>query len=68
MNAPKLSLIDTVGDKVMIQNLNPTGLDARGLGPFIITQVQVNGTMTIKCLANLFEHVNICHLHPYHQQ
>ncbi len=51
----------------MIQNPNPTGIDARGLGPFIIAQIHVNGTVTIERLDNLYERINIRH-HPYHQQ
>ncbi len=42
----------------MIKNPTPAGLDARGLGPFIIAQVHANGTVTIKRL-------NIRRLHPY---
>jgi hypothetical protein len=38
----------------MIQNPNPTGIDARGLGPFIIAQIHVNGTVTIEHLNNLY--------------
>ncbi len=58
----------SVGDKVMIKNPNPAGLDAQGLGPFIIAQVHVNGTVTIECLDNLYERINIRRLHPYHRQ
>jgi hypothetical protein len=55
----------TVGDEVMIKNPNPAGLDVRGLGPFIIAQVHVNGTVTIERLNNLFERINIRRLYPY---
>jgi hypothetical protein len=53
---------------MMIKNPNPAGLDARGLGPFIITQVHVNGTVTIERLDNLYECINIRRLHPYRRQ
>jgi hypothetical protein len=55
----------TVGDEVMIKNPNPTGLDIRGFGPFVIAQVHVNGTVTIKRLNSLFERINIRRLYPY---
>jgi hypothetical protein len=57
-----------VGDEVMIKNPNPAGLDARGLGPFIIAQVHVNGTVTIGRLGNLYKRINICWFHPYRWQ
>jgi hypothetical protein len=57
-----------VGDEVMIKNPNPAGLDARCFGQFIIAQVHVNGTVTIKHLDNLYERINIRRLHPYHRQ
>jgi transposase InsO family protein len=58
----------SVGDEVMIKNPNPAGLDVRGLGPFIIAQVHVNGTVTIERLGNLYERINIRRLHPYRRQ
>jgi hypothetical protein len=51
--------------EVMIKNPNPAGVDTRGLGPFILAQVHVNGTVTIEHLNNLFERINIRCLHPY---
>ena len=52
----------------MIKNPNPAGLDARGLGPFIIAQVHVNGTVTIENLGNLYERINIRRLHTYRRE
>jgi hypothetical protein len=56
------------GDEVMIRNPKPAGLDVRGLGPFVIAQVHVNGTVTIERLGNLYERINIRRLHPYRRQ
>jgi hypothetical protein len=35
-------------------------------GPFIIQQVFANGTILILCHPHVYEHINICHLHPFH--
>jgi hypothetical protein len=56
----------TVGDEVLIRLPNPAGLDPRGMGPFTIAQIHVNGTVTIKLLHNLFERINIRQIRPYH--
>ena len=35
-------------------------------GPYTITQVHVNGTMTIQLGPNVTKRVNICRVIPYH--
>jgi hypothetical protein len=57
-----------VGDEVLIRAHNPAGLDPRGLGPFTIAQICVNGPVTIERLDNLYERINIRRLRPYRRQ
>ena len=54
-----------IGDEVLILAHNPTKMGARANGPFTITQVHVNGTVTIQRRPNVFERINIRRLKPY---
>jgi transposase InsO family protein len=54
-----------VGDEVMILAHRPTRMGARAIGPFVITQVHVNGTVTIRRRPNVLERINIRRLKPY---
>ena len=42
-----------------------TTLSERAVGPFVIQQVHVNGTVTIKRSPNVYERINIRRLRPY---
>ena len=54
-----------VGDEVLIITHKPTKMAARATGPFVITQVHVNGTVTIQRRPNVFERNSIRRLKPY---
>ena len=54
-----------IGDEVLILAHNPTKMGARAIGPFVITQVHVNGTVTIRRRHNVFERINIRRIKPY---
>jgi hypothetical protein len=46
---------------------NPRKLDSKAEGPYMITQVQVNGTITIQCTEHVTERINIRRIIPYHR-
>ena len=54
-----------VGDEVLIKVNNPTKMGARATGPFTITQVHVNGTVTIQRRPNVTERISIRRVVPY---
>jgi hypothetical protein len=54
-----------VGDEVLLFTQNPATLQERSTGPFIVEQVNTNGTLTVQRAPNVFDHMNICHLRPY---
>ncbi len=53
------------GDEVLKLVYNPSTLQERAVGPFIIQQVHVNGTITILRANDIYERINICHVRPY---
>ena len=53
------------GDKVLILAYKPSKLEARTTGPFVVTQVHMNGTVTIARSPTVFERINIRRLKPY---
>jgi hypothetical protein len=55
----------TSGDQILILTNNPTTLYDRGIGPFTITQVYTNGTITFQCTPHIVECVNISQVKPY---
>lgn len=54
-----------VGDEVMVHTFKPHKMGARAEGPFVITQVHVNGTVTIQRRRNVFERISIRRIKPY---
>ena len=48
------------GDQILILTNNPTTLQDRGIGPFTITQVHTNGTITFQRTPHIVERINIC--------
>ena len=57
-----------VGDEVLIIQHKPTKMAARAVGPFVITEVHVNGTVTIQRKANVFERISIRRIKPYNRR
>jgi hypothetical protein len=57
-----------IGDEFLILNYNKnkSTLAPPFIGPFVIQQVHVNGTVTIIDTPNVFERVNIHRICPYH--
>ena len=54
-----------IGDQVLLKVYNPATLDERAEGPFSISQVHVNGTVTIKRAKQVFERINIRRIRPF---
>lgn len=57
-----------VGDEILIAVYKPTKLQDRFIGPFVIDQVHVNGTVTIERRPGVFERLSIRRIHPYHRR
>ena len=43
------------GDEILILTNNPTTLQDHGIGPFSITQVYTNGTITFYCTPHMWK-------------
>ena len=54
-----------VGQQILIKQTNPTKLGPRTLGPFNITRVHANGTVTIQRQHLIEERINIRRILPY---
>mmetsp|Transcript_27581 Transcript_27581/g.40549 ORF Transcript_27581/g.40549 Transcript_27581/m.40549 type:complete len:847 (+) Transcript_27581:174-2714(+) len=54
-----------VGDEVLIKTVNPSKLEPRAHGPYVITRVFVNGTVEVNRNAAVVERMNIRRLIPY---
>jgi putative transposase len=54
-----------IGQEVLIKVPNPRKLDDKAEGPYSITQVHVNGTITIRRTAHVTERINIRRVIPY---
>ena len=55
------------GMEILLQE-GGSKLQMRYIGPFRITKVHTNGTVTIQRNANLFQRVNIRRIKPYYQR
>ena len=53
------------GDEILILTTDPTTLQDRGIGPFSITQVHTNGTITFQRTPHIVERINIRRIKPY---
>ena len=53
------------GDQILILTNNPTTLHDHGIGPFTITQVHTNGTITFQCTPHVVECINTFHVKLY---
>ena len=47
------------GDEILILTTDPTTLQDCGIGPFSITQVHTNGTVTFQRTPHIVERINI---------
>jgi hypothetical protein len=57
----------TIGQEVLSKVPSQCKLDDKAEGPYTITQVHVNGTLTIRRTIHVTEQINIHRAIPYHQ-
>ncbi len=56
------------GDEVYVKTVNPSKLGERTLGPFPITRVHTNGTITIQRTPHVQERINLRRVFPHRVQ
>ena len=56
-----------VGDEVLILTDDKRKIQQQAEGPFIISQVHTNGTVTIEVTPNVYDRINIRRIRPYHR-
>jgi hypothetical protein len=64
---PRYSYDYEVGDEVLLLVYRPDKLEPRAVGPYPVTQVHTNGTLSIELSPGVIERVNIRRLKPYRQ-
>jgi hypothetical protein len=64
-NMKRRSFDYNVGDKVLLLAPNPDKMKAKATGPFLITRVHANGTVTIRRSLQVVERINIRRIKPY---
>ena len=64
-NAKRRSFDYIVGQRILIKAVNPGKLGSRTVGPFPITQVHTNGTITIARNQYVHERINIRRVLPF---
>ena len=64
-NMKRRSFDYVVGGRVLVKRTTPSKLGLRYYGPFVITQVHTNGTITIRRKPTVFERINIRRVVPY---
>jgi hypothetical protein len=46
-------------------NPDPSKMEEQNTGPFMVTQIHVNGTVTLRKQPNVTQRINICRIKPY---
>ena len=64
-NAKRRSYDYQPNQRVLLKAISPTKLGIRSEGPYVITQVHTNGTITIQRNPNVTERINIRRVFPY---
>jgi hypothetical protein len=64
-NTKRFSYDYAIGDEVLKLIYQPDKLEARATGPFPITRVHTNGTVTIETSPGVVERINIRRIKPY---
>jgi hypothetical protein len=64
-NLKRRSFDYSINQEVLLKVPQPRKLDDKAIGPFLITRVHVNGTVTIRQTAHVTERVNIRRVLPY---
>ena len=54
-----------IGDQFLIKNFKPTALQERYYGPFVITQVHSNGTVSYILNQAIIDRINVRRIKPY---
>ena len=57
-----------VGDEVLVKVKDPSKLQPRLIGPYVIEVIHVNGTITIRRNEHVYERINIRCVQPYHRR
>lgn len=55
----------SIGDQVCAKAVNPAKLEARGHGPYPVTRVHANGTVTIQRAPYIRERINLRRIYPH---
>jgi len=66
-NAKRWNYDYRVGERVLVRLKGRRKMDAKTEGPFLITQVYTNGTVSIQRRPNVIERINIRRLSPYRE-
>ena len=64
-NTKRFSYDYAVGDEVLRLVYRPDKLEPRAVGPYTITQVHTNGTLSIELSPGVVERINIRRVKPY---
>ena len=55
----------SIGDQVYVKAIQPGKLEQRSHGPYPITQVHANGTVTIQRTPHIRERINLRRIYPH---
>lgn len=66
-NTKRLSYDYAVADRVLVKQYNPSKLEQKYIGPYPITTIHTNGTVTIRRSPHVLERMNIRRLRPYRE-
>jgi hypothetical protein len=64
-NARRISYDYLVNDQVLIIVDDPTKMEERNIGPYPITQVHINGTVTIRRRPHMLQRINVRRIKPF---
>ena len=64
-NAKRFSYDYRIGQEVLKLVYKPDKLEARAIGPYTVTQVHTNGTLSIQISPGVIERINIRRVKPY---
>jgi hypothetical protein len=64
-NTRRFSHDSAIGDEVLKLSYKPDKLEPRATGPFTITRVHVNGTLSIELSPGVIERINLRRVKPY---
>jgi transposase InsO family protein len=64
-NAKRISYDYLVNDLILIKVDDPTKMEERNIGPFPITQIHINGTVTIRRRPHVLQRINVRRIKPY---